>query len=133
MSYSYFLVGSLLAILMAGPAFSDECYECHKSPEFKVTNKKIYDYNIDFEVSIHGIAELACTDCHGGDSSTKDKKQAHKGVMDPVCYDNIPATCGECHDEQFDAFTSSNHYQLLEKDGNAPNCVTCHGAMDVIF
>jgi len=60
-------------------------------------------------------------------------EKAHKGVLDPVRYDKIPATCGSCHDEQYEAFTTSNHSQLLEKDGSAPNCVTCHGAMDMDF
>jgi hypothetical protein len=133
MSKSHFWFASLLALLVATPALADECHDCHKSREFKVTNKKIYDYNLDFEVSIHGVAELACTDCHGGDEGTTDMDQVHQGVMEPVHFDNIPATCGECHGEQYEAFVTSSHYQLLKKNGSAPNCVTCHGAMDMDF
>jgi hypothetical protein len=133
MSCSNFILGSILVLFSAGPAVADECHQCHQSPEFKVTNKKIFDYNTDFEISIHGVAELECSDCHGGDSTTKNTDKAHQGVLDPVRYDNIPATCGNCHDEQYQAFITSNHYQLLETDGSAPNCVTCHGSMDMDF
>ncbi|MCP4292089.1 MAG: ammonia-forming cytochrome c nitrite reductase subunit c552 [bacterium] len=126
------LVG-LMVVLGTNLVFADTCHECHQSKDLKVTDKKLYDYNLDFEISVHGIAELACTDCHGGDDSTTNLKKAHKGVMDPVRYDKIPGTCGECHDEQHEAFVASNHYKLLEKDGSAPNCVTCHGSMDMDF
>ena len=129
----YLLSAFLLVLFCTAPALSDECYECHKAREFKVTNKKLYDYNLDFEISVHGVAELDCTDCHGGQSGTKDPDKAHQGVLEPVRYDNIPATCGSCHEDQYEAFTGSHHYQLLEKDGSAPNCVTCHGSMDMDF
>jgi len=133
MLYLRMLFVSLLVTLVAAPAFADNCHDCHRSRDFKVTNKKIYDYNVDFEISVHGIAELDCTDCHGGDSTTNDMEKAHKGVMDPVQYDKIPETCGECHDEQHDAFVTSNHFELLESSSGAPNCVTCHGSMDMDF
>jgi hypothetical protein len=133
MSRLIFLSCSLLVLLCAGYAFSEECHQCHQAKEFKVTHKKIYDYNVNFEISIHGIAELECTDCHGGDPKTTDMKKAHQGVMEPVKFDNIPATCGSCHEDQFEAFRTSNHYQLLEEDGSAPSCVTCHGAMEMDF
>jgi len=128
-----FFPGALLVLLFVGPALSEECHECHRTKEFKVAHKKIFDYNQNFENSIHGVAELDCTDCHGGDPKTKNMELAHHGVLDPIRYDNIPATCGSCHEEQYQAFSSSNHYQLLEKDGSAPNCVTCHGSMDMDF
>ena len=55
--------------------------------DFKVTHPKLYDYNQDFEISIHGVAELECTACHGGKTGTRDLEAAHAGVLDPVRYD----------------------------------------------
>ncbi len=133
MSYTRLLLVSLFVTLVATPVRADKCHQCHKSREFKVTHKKLYDYNVNFEVSVHGIAELECTDCHGGDDNTDNLEIAHKGVLAPVRYDKIPETCGKCHEDQHDAFVTSHHYQLLEKDGSAPSCVTCHGSMDMDF
>ncbi len=133
MSYLRLLLVATFITLFTAPVLADKCHDCHQSKDFKVTNPKIYNYNIDFELSIHGIAELDCTDCHGGDSTTNNLTQAHQGVMAPVKYDSVPATCGECHDEQHDAFITSDHFKALEKNGSAPNCVTCHGAMDMDF
>ncbi|MCP4571402.1 MAG: hypothetical protein GY838_03550 [bacterium] len=124
---------ALAVIIGAGAAIADECATCHGQPEFKVKHKGLYDYFLDYENSVHGVAELECAACHGGDDGTTDFEQAHDGVLDPVRYDRIPATCGACHGEQYEAFITSDHYSMLEVDGTAPNCVTCHGAMDMDF
>lgn len=133
MLYSRFLLLFMFVSLMATPALADKCHSCHQSRDFKITNKNIYDYNVDFEISVHGIAQLECTDCHGGDSSTNNMKQAHEDVLAPVENDKITATCGECHQEQYDSFITSYHFKKLENNSGAPNCVTCHGAMDMGF
>jgi hypothetical protein len=58
---------------------------------------------------------------------------AHAGVLEPVAFDQIPETCGACHKPQHDTFVTSKHYRILEHDGTAPNCVTCHGSMEMDF
>ncbi len=133
-----YLVLALLVLAGAGsmtvpPAFSSVCVECHRNPIFKVQHKKLYDYYLEFQDSVHGLAGLDCSDCHGGDATTEDMDRAHAGVLDPVRYDHIPATCGRCHDDQYQAFVTSDHYRILEDKGTAPNCVTCHGAMEMDF
>lgn len=133
MSHLRIFLVTLAVVLLAGQVLADECHECHKSREFKVTHPLLYNYNQDFEMSIHGVAELACTDCHGGKTGTTNMDKAHRDVLEPVRYDNIPDTCGACHESQHDAFVTSNHHSLLKEDGSAPNCVTCHGAMDMDF
>jgi len=125
------LATTVLVLCCALPAAADHCVACHGAPSFKVQHKAAYDYYADFENSIHGVAGLACTDCHGGDADTNDMVQAHQDVLTPLRYDQIPVTCGQCHDEQREAFVTSDHYRQLETDGTAPNCVTCHGAMDM--
>jgi hypothetical protein len=135
-----FVVSALpLLALVAGPAVSpaeaeeQTCVECHRSPDFRVKSKKLYEYYQAFEKSIHGVIGLECGDCHGGHPGAGSLEAIHEGVMDPVRFDHIPETCGACHEEQLESFVQSDHYQKLMNDGSAPNCVTCHGAMDMDF
>ena len=125
----------LIAIVLstAAVSFGDECLDCHKDPAFKVQHPKLFNYFEDFGNSIHGVAGLSCSDCHGGNPKTRDLTQAHDNVLAPVKFDQIPETCGQCHVEQRDAFVTSDHYRLLKEDGTAPNCATCHGAMEMDF
>ncbi|MFH2052142.1 MAG: hypothetical protein ABIK96_06705 [bacterium] len=127
--------GILLCLSLVGNSdvSASECRECHKSPVFIVQHKNLFDYFVAFENSVHGLAGLDCTDCHGGDPGTREMTAAHAGVIDSVRYDQIPSTCGRCHQDQHRAFVTSDHYRILKHDGMAPNCVTCHGAMDMDF
>lgn len=128
-----FVLALAVLSLIAGTASADRCADCHGRPEFQVKHRSLYDYFEDYRNSVHGVAGLACTECHGGDDGTDDPERAHDGVLDPVRYDHIPATCGACHSDQYEAFVTSDHFRTLELDGTAPNCVTCHGAMDMDF
>jgi formate-dependent nitrite reductase cytochrome c552 subunit len=126
-----FLVAIVLST--ATVSFGDECIDCHKDPAFKVQHPKLYNYFVDYDNSVHGVAGISCSDCHGGNPNTRDLTQAHDNVLAPVKFDQIPNTCGQCHIEQRDAFVTSDHYRILEEDGTAPNCATCHGAMEMDF
>jgi len=126
------LLATMLLTLLAGVALADEgCVICHEDPKFKVQHRALWDYTEAFEKSVHAEAGLSCTDCHGGDARAEDFDAIHDGVLTPVRYDHIADTCGACHDDQHDAFTTSQHSKILADDGLAPNCVTCHGAMDM--
>ena len=55
----------------------------------------------------HGIEEISpnhrleCTDCHGGNSGTRNEKRAHKSmVANPSSPQNAARYCGKCHMEQ---------------------------------
>jgi len=124
---------ALAILLLSGPVMADECMDCHRDPDFRVTHPKLYDYFQEFDASVHGVAGLTCADCHGGDTTTTDMEKAHEGVLEPVRYDRIPDTCGNCHVEQRQAFITSDHYKKLLGKGIAPNCATCHGAMEMDF
>jgi hypothetical protein len=87
--------------------------------------------------SPHGRRSVGCSACHGGDPTTFEPAQAHKGILpatdpqSPRHRLNIPALCGKCHMGPLTAFQSSRHYDLL-RTGNddGPTCITCHGASD---
>ena len=94
-----FALLSMVLTLIAGPALADRCETCHAKPEFKVQHKKLFDYYNEFLASMHGIIGIGCVDCHGGDADSDDMALAHEGVMAKVRFDNIPTTCGACHDK----------------------------------
>ncbi|MBI4060943.1 MAG: hypothetical protein HY403_05875 [Elusimicrobia bacterium] len=129
------LAAALCSLFPAPDARADGCSDCHKKIEFKVTNKKLFDYYENWEGSAHEIAGASCSRCHGGDPAATTKEAAHQGVFDQsnprsaTHYKKIPATCGQCHAEIQAHFIGSKHYQQLRDDGSGPNCVTCHGSM----
>ena len=122
---------TLLLVIPSSLVSANECLDCHRSLDFSESNTRLFYYYNDFANSVHGAVRMVCTDCHGGDPDTRNLEAAHVGVMDPVRFDGIVETCGRCHAEQRDAFQQSDHYRLLAEFRNAPNCVTCHGGMDV--
>ena len=131
----FVLTFSLFFVLIINTdAFSvDTCVDCHKDEKFRVQNKGLFDYFQNWKGSDHDDAGISCKDCHGGDSTKAKKEQAHAKNLSPynessmVFYKNIPETCGKCHEEVYANFIQSKHFKTVEKAGNAPVCITCHG------
>ena len=122
----------LILILLAAPlALADNCQDCHRSSVFKVKYKALYDYHVGYETSVHALAGLSCVDCHGGDPETMDEDLAHVEVRERVKKLQIPATCGQCHPSQSEAFLGSDHNEATADDRDALNCVDCHGSMEM--
>lgn len=116
---------------------SNTCIECHSRPGFRVTDKKLYKYFRDWELSIHAQEGVTCFDCHGGDPESSIKEKAHgrdiKQLLTPVKYERISATCGRCHKKNAENYKKSKHYRVLTKEGRlhpTPTCVTCHGSIN---
>jgi len=144
----WFLGAILLGIgLAAAPRVAtggdpeDSCVDCHSNPDFLVTNKKLYDYFEDWKKSVHRQEGVGCSDCHGGNPENREKRGAHGAEVSDasvpestVYFKNIPATCGDCHDDIYGAFRESDHYDHLrekKQDKQGPSCVTCHGSINV--
>ncbi len=83
-----------------------------------------------YQESVHGQAVAAgslkaavCTDCHQshGIRSAGDSQS-------PIFKFNVPATCGQCHQEVTSEFNQSIHGQAIRR-GNwqSPVCTDCHG------
>ena len=87
--------------------------------------------------SVHAGARVTCDRCHGGHPEATTREGAHAGMVSPsdpaspVHSTHVPETCGRCHDPQYQEFIRSRHYRVLQgaAPGEAPTCVTCHGAM----
>jgi nitrate/TMAO reductase-like tetraheme cytochrome c subunit len=139
------LSGLLLLSLASGKSSSaeeakDSCVECHSKASFLVTNKKLYDYFQRWGSSVHKQEGVTCVDCHGGNSGSSDKEKAHGEDLDEaqansaVNFRNIPETCGECHQDIYEGFRESTHFEHLvseNQEDQGPTCVTCHGSINV--
>ena len=117
----------------------NSCENCHRDPDFLVTNNLLYEYYQEWSGSVHQQEEVSCDDCHGGDARAADKEAAHAdGVRssDPasgIYFKNVPETCGTCHEEILEGFSQSLHFEHVEKkkgEEQGPTCVTCHGSID---
>jgi cytochrome c553 len=116
---------------------SNSCVECHGQESFRVTDKKLYKYFRDWELSIHAQEDVTCCDCHGGDPNSADKEKAHgkdiEQLLEPVRYERISVTCGTCHEKNAENYRKSRHYRILAGKGRShptPTCVTCHGSIN---
>jgi hypothetical protein len=120
------------------------CASCHANAAFmKHYNPRPYIFSLDeYRTSVHckKIAEgdlkvATCTNCHGAHGILSPKDPAS-----PVYPQNVPATCGKCHNAEYmkgrtlptnqhDLYVNSVHGKaLLEKDDlSAPACNDCHG------
>jgi len=141
------LVAWALLILDAGVGSAEEsaedsCVECHGDPDFLFTNKKLHDYFQIWKDSTHAQEGVSCSDCHGGNSDASGKKAAHlddvggeESAGSAVNFRNIPDTCGTCHEEIYEGFRESDHFDHLvrkKQEKQGPNCVTCHGSLNVV-
>jgi hypothetical protein len=135
---AFFFVSFLTVTTASSEDVTDSCIQCHSNPAFRITNKKLFKYFSDWELSIHALERVTCFDCHGGDPNSADKENAHgneiQKLLTPVKYERISVTCGKCHDENAKNYKKSKHYKILtEKGGNSrltPNCITCHGSIN---
>lgn len=117
----------------------NSCIDCHSDTKFLVQNKKLYDYFQKWAQSDHFRNGVKCQDCHGGNPDKRSKEEAHGSIgareaSDPkseINFKNIPDTCKRCHQEIYDAYKTSHHFEKLKGKGNGANCVTCHGSVSV--
>lgn len=106
------------------------CEKCHGNAEIIAKGGIPGDVTKAFQDSIHGRAlskaglmvAPTCSDCHSAhDVRPKQDPQSL------VAHQNVPATCGKCHEGIANRFNAGIHGQTLAK-GNlkAPACQTCH-------
>jgi hypothetical protein len=137
-SIAFLLVTSFNVTNASSVDVANSCIQCHSNPSFRITNKKLYKYYRDWELSIHSMERVTCVDCHGGNPTIPDKEKAHgkdiRQILSPVKYERISETCGKCHEENAKNYKKSKHYRILTKKGGSsrltPTCVTCHSSIN---
>ena len=107
------------------------CGGCHSKPEVVALYKSRRSLNLfNYSNSVHGVSlrengkhAAVCTDCHGAHGVQKGSDPSS-----PMFWQNIPNTCGECHEEIADAFKASVHGKAVAAgERDAPVCTDCHG------
>jgi nitrate/TMAO reductase-like tetraheme cytochrome c subunit len=134
---AFFIVTCFTVTTVSSEGVANSCIQCHSKPAFSATDKKLYKYFRDWELSIHAQEGVTCVDCHGGNPNKIDKKEAHGKdilqLMTSVKYEQISVTCGKCHEENAENYKKSKHYKMLTEKGRShptPTCVTCHGSIN---
>ena len=134
---AFFFVTSFTVTTASSEDIANSCIQCHSNPAFRITNKKLYKYFRDWELSIHAQEWVTCVDCHGGNPNSTDKEKAHgkdiQQLLTPVEYEQISMTCGKCHEENAENYKKSKHYRILtgkNRSSLTPVCVTCHGSIN---
>ena len=65
-----------------------------------------------------------CSDCHGAHAVLPKKDAAST-----ISHENVPQTCGKCHEGILAQWQQSSHGQLwAKKDPKGPVCISCHEA-----
>lgn len=113
------------------------CLDCHSTLENQPPDI------VQWQRSIHAERNVACVDCHGGDSTASTKEEAHSpeaGYVGASAKANIPDLCASCHadvvrmrqydlpTDQWAKYKESIHgLRLAEGDPNVATCYDCHG------
>jgi cytochrome c553 len=135
---AFFFVTFFNATTASSEDIANSCIQCHSNDAFRITNKKLYKYYRDWELSIHALEKVTCVACHGGNPNSSDKKKAHgkdiQQLLTSVKYEQISETCGKCHEENAKNYKKSKHYRIMTEKGDSarltPTCVTCHSSIN---
>ncbi|HEX3011684.1 MAG TPA: molecular chaperone DnaJ [Syntrophomonadaceae bacterium] len=105
------------------PDFSNQnCLKCHAD---------IQQY---FSTSVH--SDLSCLTCHANinsahlQNSTERTGKPEETLVSPQ---NVPETCGACHNKELNSYKESVHGRaLLLGTIKTANCIDCHGSHNVL-
>jgi cytochrome b subunit of formate dehydrogenase/DnaJ-class molecular chaperone len=109
----------------------ETCGRCHGNVEamekFNLRQRAVV---VTYENSVHGLAHsngvinaAVCSDCHGTHDLHRSTNPESK-----LYWQNIPTTCGKCHDNVRQTYTRSIHGKAVAQGlRDAPVCTDCHG------
>ena len=112
------------------------CAKCHADMAIvKRNNIPFFDPVSHYEKSIHGQLTLSgnldaatCSDCHGA----HDIHSAYS-AKSKVYKTNVPKTCSQCHEKEYEDYRISVHAKALTKGAaDAPVCTDCHGEHNIL-
>lgn len=106
------------------------CAKCHEN------ETRVYEDSIHWQRLREGRSSASCTDCHGIHNIL-----SSKNPNSSTHFENIPATCAKCHENQtkmqalyygirtdrFDTYKKSFHYKSYASGGRLlATCSDCH-------
>lgn len=97
---------------------ASSCSSCHS------------DANQSFQTSIHSEMGLDCTSCHGDVHTVL----ASADPKSTTYRQNIPATCGQCHEGEVTESYKESYHGIAVKFGSskAADCTSCHGSHGIV-
>lgn len=121
---------------LAGASGDEECLGCHAGSRDRLVlpGGEAISLAVDedaYRRSVHGGAQIACTDCHA------DKGEAPHAHAAPLQRRRdvaraATAHCGDCHDATAATYARSVHGKaFLAGNDDAPACSDCHGAHEI--
>ncbi|HWP84161.1 MAG TPA: cytochrome c3 family protein [Terriglobia bacterium] len=107
------------------------CGACHANPDFLSRHGISFARPVEaYRQSVHAQAVAAgndaapsCSNCHGSHAifPARDARSS-------INHWNVPATCGACHAEIYQAYQESVHGDAVRRGASgAPVCTDCHG------
>ena len=114
----------LLPISKSWALDNSECFDCHSDEALERVESEgmkvgIFVNSENFNNSVHNINEIACIDCHTDITELNyDEEVPHSAKLAPV-------NCGNCHDEETEAYENSVHRKAGGKGIQIP-CYACH-------
>ncbi len=130
--YKILIIGVVFLSASHGYAAGNTCVTCHES--LLPSKQRAHDFT-EWRDSIHARRGVTCDQCHGGDATSNDVKQAHLGIVkstqanSPLYFKRVADACGKCHAPEAAEYKKSFHAKELARTGRGPNCTTCHGSM----
>ncbi len=141
LSFGLFLLAALCLVRVPSAAAMHACIDCHKGLKEERLSRPVKKIADDY----HMVRGLKCQDCHGGDHTALDNKEAShsraKGFLGKPKRQDIPTFCGKCHsdprymrkfnpkirtDQVKEYYTSVHGKKLREGDKNVAVCISCH-------
>lgn len=98
------------------PMTQVNCVSCHQAA---ITKHQFHPQIIKSNGKGSGN-DINCVSCHGSHEVTKTN-------IGKWGKQNIVATCGTCHQNAFEEYSISNHYEAFKSgEKSAPDCMYCH-------
>ncbi len=112
------------------------CGACHEDASKMKKFSLLEDHPVmSYEETVHGQALMkkgilqsaVCTDCHGSHDL-----HAPTNPESKIFRQNVPATCGKCHENVFQTYKRSIHGKsAIAGKVESPVCTDCHGEHNI--
>ena len=116
------------------------CGKCHEDIDLVKRYDILLEHPVEvYETSVHGKATgegnekaATCDDCHSS-GGTAHRILPPNNPESAINHQNIPKTCGKCHEEATKDYLQGVHGKLAERGmDHAPICTDCHGEHGII-
>ena len=110
------------------PAAEATCVKCHLEMEADPA-VDIPPSVEDWRASVHGLKDVVCFRCHGGDpwEPTEEAMSGARSFIGAPLPEYIPGLCGRCHAGPLREVRAGVHPGMKERPEAGGKCTDCHG------